>query len=31
MTGLTGMSRFLTDAVSQHEQLDATLGQAAGG
>ncbi|MBL7487206.1 WXG100 family type VII secretion target [Frankia sp. AgB1.9] len=31
MSGLTGMSRFLTDAISQHEQLDVTLGQAAGG
>ncbi|WP_052710730.1 WXG100 family type VII secretion target [Pseudofrankia sp. DC12] len=31
ITGLAGMSRFLTDAIAQHQQLDTALGQAAGG
>ncbi|MBL7496587.1 WXG100 family type VII secretion target [Frankia sp. CNm7] len=30
ITGLGGMSKFLSETVTQHEQLDATLGQAAG-
>jgi WXG100 family type VII secretion target len=29
IAGLAGMSSFLTTAVTQHETLDATLGQAA--
>jgi WXG100 family type VII secretion target len=31
ITGLDGMSRFLTGVVTQHEQLDSSLGSAAGG
>lgn len=31
ISGLSGMSGFLNSVVSQHEQLDTTLGQATGG
>jgi WXG100 family type VII secretion target len=28
ITGLAGMSKFLSDAITQHQQLDSTLSQA---
>ncbi|OHV34176.1 MULTISPECIES: WXG100 family type VII secretion target [Pseudofrankia] len=31
ITGLEGMAKFLTEAVTQHEQLDTSLSSAAGG